>query len=67
MQGAFCWRIMALMETLAKLFGGQSRVKIMRLFLLNKNQSFELEDITSRSRVARFNARKELNNLLFRV
>lgn len=51
------------METLAKLFGGQSRVKIMRLFLLNKNKVFEIEDVVSRSRVIRTNARKELNAL----
>ena len=50
------------METLAKLFGGQARVKIMRLFLLN-TQSFELEDIVSRSRVTKNNVRKEVNAL----
>jgi hypothetical protein len=51
------------METLAKLFGGQARVKIMRLFLLNSN-SFEIGDIVSRSRVSKSNARKEINTLL---
>lgn len=50
------------METLAKLFGGHARVKIMRLFLLNEN-NFELEDIVSRTRVTRGNVRKELNAL----
>jgi len=52
------------MDTLAKLFGGHQRVKIMRLFLLNQEQFFELEDVTSRSRVTRPNARRELNNLV---
>jgi hypothetical protein len=51
------------METLAKLFGGQARVKIMRLFLLNGDTSFELEEITSRSRVTKANARREVNAL----
>jgi hypothetical protein len=52
------------METLSKLFGGQARVRIMRLFLLNSNNNFEIEDIISRSRVMKNNARKEINILL---
>jgi hypothetical protein len=51
------------METLAKLFGGQARVKIMRLFLLNHNSMFELEEVVSRSRVTKVNSRKEINAL----
>ncbi len=51
------------METLAKLFGGQSRVKIMRLFLLNTTILFEIEDITNRSRVTKATARKEIKAL----
>ncbi len=51
------------MDTLAKLFGGQARVKIMRLFLLNGSNNFEIEDITGRSRVTKANARKEINAL----
>lgn len=51
------------METLAKLFGGQARVKIMRLFLLNHNSAFEVEDVVSRSRVTKANSRKEINAL----
>ncbi len=51
------------METLAKLFGGQARVKIMRLFLLNYEATFEIEDVVSRSRVTKANARKEVNAL----
>jgi hypothetical protein len=50
------------METLAKLFGGQARVKIMRLFLLNSN-TFEIADIVSRSRVTKANVRREVNIL----
>ncbi len=51
------------METLAKLFGGQARVKIMRLFLLNDANAFELEEVSTRSRVLKANARKEVNAL----
>ena len=51
------------METLAKLFGGQARVRIMRLFLLNSSKNFEIEDVVSRSRVIKSNARKEINVL----
>lgn len=49
------------METLAKLFGGQNRVKIMRLFLLNPQHTFGVEEVASRSRVLRTGARKELH------
>ena len=52
------------METLAKLFGGQARVKIMRLFLLNNSTLFELEEVISRSRVTRSNSRREINALV---
>lgn len=51
------------METLAKLFGGHARVKIMRLFLLNNSGIFDIGDIASRSRVTKANARKEVNAL----
>lgn len=54
---------MGLMETLAKLFGGQARVRIMRLFLLNNENNFEIEDVVSRSRVTKSNVRKEINTL----
>jgi hypothetical protein len=63
LRGTFSWRIMGSMETLAKLFGGQARVRIMRLFLLNNEHNFEIEDVVSRSRVMKNNARKEINTL----
>jgi len=50
------------MDTLAKLFGGQARVKIMRLFLLNEN-AFTLEEVIRRSRVTKASARREVNAL----
>lgn len=52
------------MDTLAKLFGGQARIKIMRLFLLNTEQVFTIDEIVTRSRVMRAGARKELTSLL---
>ncbi len=63
LRGVFCWRILGAMETLAKLLGGHARVKIMRLFLLNGATAFDVEDVSSRSRVTKPNARKEINAL----
>ena len=51
------------MEILAKLLGGIQRVKIMRLFLLNADQAFDIETIVERSRVQAPIARKVLNHL----
>ena len=51
------------METLARLFGGQARVRVMRLFLLNDEGSFEIDDIVNRVRMTRANVRKEINIL----
>ena len=51
------------MDILAKLFGGQARIKIMRLFLLNGEQAFTVDDIIARSRVMKAGTRKELNAL----
>lgn len=39
------------MEILGKLLGSQARVKIMRLFLLNKDKVFSNKEISQRSRV----------------
>jgi len=51
------------MDILAKLFGSQARVRIMRLFLLNSG-NFEIAEIVSHSRVTRANVRKEINALM---
>lgn len=51
------------METLARLFGGQARVRIMRLFLLNSENFFEIDDIVNRTRITKANVRKEVNSL----
>ncbi len=52
------------LETLGKLFSSIARVKIMRLFLLNPEYCFDIADVTSRSRVSRPVARKEVNSLV---
>lgn len=51
------------MEILGKILGSQSRVKLMRLFLLNPETNFSSKDIVKRSRVNVSVARKELNLL----
>ncbi len=51
------------MEILGKLLGNPARVKIMKLFLLNKNQGYASKDIAKRSRVNIGVARRELRLL----
>ena len=51
------------MEILGKLFGTPARVKIMRLFLLNEEQTFDTAEIADRSKVSRAQVRKEVNLL----
>ena len=51
------------MEILSKLLGNASRVKIMRLFLLNRNKSFKNKDIVKRSRISPDVVRRELKLL----
>ena len=51
------------MEILGKIFGNGARVKIMRLFLLNKGDSFKSKDIAKRSRVNSSITSKEIKLL----
>ena len=51
------------MEILSKLFGSLARVKIMRLFLLNRGKGFKAQDVAKRSRVPAALARRELRLL----
>jgi hypothetical protein len=51
------------MEILGKILGSPARVKIMRLFLLNKEQSFSNKEIVTRSRVNSSAVRKEISVL----
>ncbi len=52
------------MEILGKILGNPARVKIMRLFLLNRNKAFKTADVVKRSRVTPEVARRELRLLL---
>ncbi|MBU1727776.1 hypothetical protein KKA39_00455 [Patescibacteria group bacterium] len=51
------------MEILGKIVGNPARVKIMRLFLLNKNEGFKGKDIAKRSRVNSSIVNRELKLL----
>lgn len=51
------------MEILEKILGNVARVKIMRLFLLNKNKGFSCKDIVKRSRVNATIVRREIKLL----
>lgn len=52
------------MEILSKLLGTEERVKIMRLFLLNAEMTFDAKDITERSKVSKNSLRREMAVLL---
>jgi len=52
------------MEPLAKLFGSNVRVKLLRLFLFNEELSFNFADVAERTKSSRDNVRKELNLLI---
>jgi len=51
------------MEILGKILGNGSRIKIMRLFLLNRGKGFKSKDIVKRSRVSPDIVRRELKLL----
>lgn len=51
------------MEILSKILGSPARVKIMRLFLLNRGKGFTAKDVSKRSRVNPDVARRELKLL----
>jgi len=51
------------MKILAKILGSSARVKIMRLFLLNRGKGFTSKDVVKRSRVSQSIVRKELRLL----
>jgi hypothetical protein len=52
------------MEPLARLFGSNVRVKLLRLFLFNEELSFSFADAAERSKSSRDNVRKELATLV---
>lgn len=51
------------MEILTKILGSSARVKIMRLFLLNRSKGFNSKDVAKRSRVNPLVVRKEFRLL----
>ena len=51
------------MEILEKILGNSARVKLMRLFLLNRGKGFKAGDIAKRSRVPVESVRRELKLL----
>ena len=52
------------MEILGKILGSTARVKIMRLFLLNRSKVFKSKDVWKRSRVSPDVVRRELKLLV---
>lgn len=51
------------METLSKLFSGEARVKVMRLFLFNPEGSFSLDQIIEKARISGKEAKEEVDVL----
>ncbi len=51
------------MDTLTKLFGGASYVKVMRLFLFNPDAAFETKDVKIRTRIGVDIARREISHI----
>ncbi|NDE68181.1 hypothetical protein EB052_01090 [bacterium] len=54
------------MEILAKIFGSDVRVKLMRIFLFNQDDAYTLSELSDRSRVPSAKVKKELL-LLFSI
>lgn len=50
-------------DALAKLFGSSARVKLLRLFLFNEQESFTVQDAAFRAKVGKEAARKEIKLL----
>ena len=48
------------MDTIGKLFGSQARVKILRLFLLNPLEAYDVAMVAEKSKVSLSEARREL-------
>jgi predicted transcriptional regulator len=52
------------MDTLTAIFGSQTKVKLLRLFLFNEQTSFFLKEIVDRTNCGRAAVKKELNALV---
>lgn len=55
--------VLILMKILGKIFGGEPKVRMMRLFLFNEGRVYDLEEIIKRAHVSKHEAKKELRNL----
>lgn len=51
-------------EALGKLFGSHARVKLLRLFLFNEQESFSVQDAGFRAKLSKEAARKEIRSLV---
>lgn len=51
------------MEPLAKLFGSPARLKMLRLFVFNRDTAFTAGEIVKRTKLSKETARRELNDL----
>lgn len=52
------------MEILNSIFGSQTKVKLLRLFLFNENVPFLMKEITSRTKCSHDSVRRELSILM---
>ncbi|MSR71731.1 MAG: hypothetical protein EXS50_03705 [Candidatus Taylorbacteria bacterium] len=51
------------MDILEKIFGSETKVRLMRLFMFNPNSAFDVEDISSRTNTTSRSIKRELVNL----
>lgn len=51
------------MNTVSLIFGGEAKVKIMRLFIFNPNSTFTVAEVATRAKVSPSAARREVLNL----
>ena len=54
------------MKRLKQIFGSEPRVKLMRMFLFNKETPYDIDEITKRAKLTKPVARKEIN-ILYKV
>ncbi len=52
------------MEILERLFGSTAKVRLIKLFLLNPDNAFDVNDAALRAKISAGIARREINNLL---
>ncbi len=54
----------AMSQSIAHIFGGEAKVKIMRLFIFNPTLAFTSQEVSTRAKVAASSARRELSTLV---